>query len=48
MLMLMSKSESANVRPADTMPQAHSIVRYSIRAPPSSIKFGTDLSSQDH
>jgi hypothetical protein len=46
MLMLMSKSESANVHPAETMPQAHSIVRYHCRAPPSSIKFGTDLSSQ--
>jgi hypothetical protein len=43
MLMLMSKSESANVRLADTVPQAHSIVRYHWRSPPSSIKFGTDL-----
>jgi hypothetical protein len=43
MLVFMSKSESANVRPPGTMPQAHGIVRYYYRAPPSSIKSGTDL-----
>ena len=41
MLVLMSKSESINARPADTMPQAHSLARYQCRAPPSSIKLRT-------